>query len=223
MTQERWTEVDRYLAESLVRADPSLDAAIKASRASGLPSWDVSPTQGKLLYLIARLGGARSILEIGTLGGYSTIWLAKALPPGGQLISLEVEPKYAEVARSNVCHAGFSDMVEVRVGAALDTLPALANDGQRPFDVVFIDADKENIPRYFEWAITLSRVGSVIVVDNVIRDGKVMDAATTDPSVQGVRRLNELISADHRVSATAIQTVGVKGYDGFAIALVTSR
>jgi len=222
MTQELWTAVDRYITDLLVPPDPALDAALEASAASGLPPINVSPNQGKLLWLLARLQGARTILEIGTLGGYSTIWLARALPAGGRLITLEIDPKHAEVARASIAHAGLADVVELRLGRALDTLPQLAAEGCGPFDLIFIDADKPNNPDYFAWALKLSRRGSLIIVDNVVRDGAVIDAASSDPSVQGVRRLNELLAAEPRVSATAIQTVGSKGYDGFAIALVQS-
>ncbi|WP_460200460.1 O-methyltransferase [Scytonema sp. NUACC21] len=172
---------------------------------------------------MAQIQRARNILEIGTLGGYSTIWLARALPPDGRLISLEANPKHTEVARSNIAHAGLSNVVELRLGRALDTLPHLAAEGLAPFDLIFIDADKPNNPDYFVWALKLSRRGSLIIADNVVRNGAVVDAASSDPSVQGVRRFNELLAAEPRVSATVIQTVGSKGYDGFAIALVTSN
>jgi len=220
MTQELWTTVERYITHLLVPSDPALDGALEASAASGLPPINVSPNQGKLLMLLARLQGARTILEIGTLGGYSTIWLARALPADGRLITLEVDPMHAEVARANIARAGLSEVVELRLGRALDTLPQLAAEGRGPFDLIFIDADKPNNPDYFAWALKLSQRGSLIIVDNVVRDGAVIDAASSDLSVQGVRRLNELLAAEPRVSATAIQTVGSKGYDGFAIALV---
>lgn len=222
MTQELWTAVDRYITDLLVPPDPALDAALQASAAAGLPPINVSPNQGKLLLLLARLQGARTILEIGTLGGYSTIWLARALPVDGRLITLEVDPKHAEVARANIARAGLSEVVELRLGRALDTLPQLAAEGRGPFDLIFIDADKPSNPDYFAWALKLSRRGSLIIVDNAVRNGAVIDAASGDPSVQGVRRFNELLAAEPRVSATAIQTVGSKGYDGFAIALVTA-
>jgi predicted O-methyltransferase YrrM len=193
-----------------------------ASTEAGLPAINVAPNQGKLLHLWARMVGARSILEVGTLGGYSTIWLARALPDGGRLISLEADARHAEVARANIARAGLQAVVEVRLGMALDTLPELAAEGREPFDFVFIDADKPNNAAYFDWALTLSRPGSIIVVDNVVRDGDVIDADSDSSTVQGVRRLLERIAAEPRVSATAIQTVGAKGYDGFAIALVTS-
>jgi predicted O-methyltransferase YrrM len=218
MTEELWSQVDDYLGEVLVPADPALDAALAAAKAAGLPEIAVAPNQGKLLNLLARLAGARSILEIGTLGGYSTIWLARALPADGRLITLEADPKHAEVARANIAAAGFADVVDVRLGQALDTLPSV--EGR--FDVVFIDADKPNIPHYFEWALRLSRLGTVIIVDNVIRGGAVADASSTDPAILGVRKLHELIAAEPRVDATALQTVGGKGYDGFTLALVVS-
>lgn len=219
---ERWTEVDGYINEMLVGPDPALEAALRANAAAGLPAIDVSPSQGKFLHLVALIQGARSILEVGTLGGYSTIWLARALPPGGRLVTLEVDPKHAEVARANLDAAGVGDLVELRVGAALDTLPQLVDEGAGPFDLIFIDADKPSNPDYFTWALKLARVGSVIIIDNVVREGEVIDAGSDDPGVQGARKLNELLAAEPRVSATAIQTVGSKGYDGFAIAVVTA-
>lgn len=222
MTQAQWTEVDRYLNDTLTRSDAALRSALKASAAAGLPPINVAPNQGKFLQLLAQLQGAKKILEIGTLGGYSTIWLARALPPGGRLITLEYEPKHAEVARANLANAGLSDRVEVRVGRAVDTLPQLAAEGLAPFDFVFIDADKSGYPDYFEWSMKLTRRGGVIVLDNVIRAGAVADPNNTDPNVQGVRRAHERIAAEPRVSATAIQTVGLKGYDGFTIALVVA-
>jgi predicted O-methyltransferase YrrM len=220
MGKEQWTAVDQYLTDLLVKPDAALDSALQSSADAGLPSISVSACQGKLLHVLARLMGARNILEIGTLGGYSTIWLARALQPGGNLITLEIDPKHAEVARSNLARAGVSDRVEVRLGNALDLLPKIANERLSPFDLIFIDADKPSNPDYFSWALKLSRPGSLIVVDNVIRDGKIIDAHNTDPSVQGVRRLNDLIAAEPRASATVIQTVGSKGYDGLAIAIV---
>ncbi|AUX31769.1 MULTISPECIES: O-methyltransferase [Sorangium] len=222
MAQEQWSAVDRYITDLLVPPDAALDAALEASAAAGLPPINVAPNQGKLLHLLARIHGARAILEIGTLGGYSTIWLARALPAGGRLITLESEPKHAEVARANLDRAGLADRVELRLGRALDTLPKLAAEGRGPFDLIFIDADKPSNPDYFAWALKLSRRGSVIVVDNVVRSGAVVDPESADPNVQGVRRLYELLAAERRVSATAIQTVGAKGHDGLAIALVTA-
>ena len=211
-----WENVDRYISETLVQPDDALAAALEASDAAGLPPISVSPAHGKLLWLLARTLGAKRILEIGTLGGYSTIWLARGLAPGGRLVTLEALEKHAAVARKNLARAGLADRVEVHIGKALDTLPQLVG----PFDLAFIDADKQNNPEYFRWALKLSRPGSLLVVDNVVRDGAVIDARSRDAAVQGVRRLYELIAAEPRVSATAVQTVGVKGYDGFAIALV---
>src|SRR5215217_2219026 len=221
MTEEIWSAVDRYFSELLVSDDPALEAALAASAAAGLPAINVSPVQGKLLQLLARAIGARNVLEIGTLGGYSTIWLARALPDGGRVISLEADPRHAEVARANIARAGLDTRVEVRLGMALDLLPALS-ERMEPFDFVFIDADKPNNAAYFDWALRLSRPGSIIIVDNVVRDGDVIDAVSDSPTVQGVRRFLERLAAEPRVSATAIQTVGTKGYDGFAFALVTS-
>ncbi|ARV57361.1 methyltransferase [Nostocales cyanobacterium HT-58-2] len=222
MTQELWTAVDRYITDLFVPPDPVLDAALQTSATSGLPPHNVSPNQGKLLLLLAKIQGARTILEIGTLGGYSTIWLARALPTDGRLITLEADPKHAEVARANIARAGLTDKVELRLGRALDTLPQLAAESRDPFDLIFIDADKPSNPDYFAWALKLSRRGTLIIADNVVRNGAVVDATSNDASVQGVRRFNELLAAEPRVSATAIQTVGSKGYDGFAIAIVTA-
>jgi predicted O-methyltransferase YrrM len=222
MTQDQWTAVDRYIAESLVGADPALDAALDTSAAAGLPAINVSPNQGKLLYILARLLGARAILEIGTLGGYSTIWMARALSPGGRLITLEADQTHADLARTNIARAGLERVADVRVGKALDTLPIVAADGIGPFDLIFIDADKANTPAYFTWALKLARVGALIIVDNVVRKGAVADAATRDPDVQGMRRFFEMAAAEPRVDATAIQTVGSKGYDGFSVVLVTA-
>lgn len=221
MTAERWTQVDDYIEDVLLGSDAALENALRASEEAGLPAIQVTPSQGKLLHLLARYGGARSILEIGTLGGYSTIWLARALPPGGRLVTLELDPAYAEVARGNLERAGVAGLVEVRVGRALETLPILAAENAGPFDLLFVDADKPSNPEYFTWALELSRPGSLIVIDNVVREGAVIDEASDDPGVQGVRLMNELLAAEPRVSATAIQTVGSKGYDGFAVALVT--
>jgi predicted O-methyltransferase YrrM len=222
MTQDQWTAVDRYITDLFVSPDLALDAALEASDAAGLPPINVSPSQGKLLHLLARAMGAQNILEIGTLGGYSAIWLARALPAGGRLVTLEVDAKHAEVARANFARAGLADLVELRLGRALDTLPQLAADARGPFDLIFIDADKQNNPAYFAWALKLSRRGSLIVVDNVVRSGTVLDTDSGDPGVQGVRTLNAMLAAEPRVSATAIQTVGSKGHDGFALALVTA-
>ncbi len=220
--QEQWTAVERYLTDLLVQPDPALEAALQASAAAGLPPIQVSPNQGKLLLLLAQVQMARNILEIGTLGGYSTVWLARALPGNGRLITLELDEKFAAVARANIARAGLADVVELRLGRALETLPQLAAEGRGPFDLIFIDADKATYPDYFKWALKLSRRGSLIIADNIVRKGAVADATSSDPNVQGVRRFNELLAAEPRVSATAIQTVGSKGYDGFAIALVTA-
>ena len=217
MTKELWTDVDRYLTAHLVPPDAALDAALATSAAAGLPEIAVSPNHGKLLHLLAKVQGARKILEIGTLGGYSTIWLARALAPGGHLITLENDPRHADVARANLGNAGLGRIVQVRVGAALDTLPQLVAEGRGPFDLIFIDADKVNTPSYFTWALTLSRPGGLIVVDNVVRDGAVADASSTDQAVQGMRQFFELVRSEPRVEATAIQTVGIKGYDGLAL------
>jgi predicted O-methyltransferase YrrM len=225
MTQEQWTAVDRYITDHLLEPDAVLDAALHDSTAAGLPPIAVTPNQGKLLQLLLRLAGARTVLELGTLGGYSTIWLARALPADGHLVTLEANPRYAEVARANIERAGLAGIVEMRVGPALDTLPELASEGAYPFDAIFIDADKQNYPGYFAWALKLSRPGTLIIGDNVVRDGAILDPNARDPAgegvVQGVRRFYELLAAEARVSATAIQTVGDKGHDGFALALVT--
>jgi|SRR5580698_342876 predicted O-methyltransferase YrrM len=220
MSQELWTSVDRYITDTLIPADPVLEAALSASTDAGLPPIAVAPNQGKWLMILAQIVGAQLILEMGTLGGYSTIWLARALPPDGSLVTLEADPKHAEVARANIALAGFADKVEVRLGKALETLPEIAAEGLSPFDFIFIDADKGNYPGYLEWALKLSRPGTLIIADNVVRDGAVIDAANPDPAVQGVRRMNEIIASEPRLNATAIQTVGSKGYDGFAIAIV---
>lgn len=222
MSQEQWTAVDDYITARLIPPDPVLEAALAATAAAGIPMINVAPNQGKLLYVLAVAHGARTILEIGTLAGYSTIWLARALPADGRLITLEYEPKHAEVARANIARAGLAAQVEVRVGAALDTLPQLAAEDAGPFDLVFIDADKVNSVAYFNWALKLTRPGSLIIIDNVVRDGKVIDAASRDVSVQGVRALYEALAAEPRVAATAVQTVGSKGYDGLAVAVVLS-
>jgi predicted O-methyltransferase YrrM len=199
-----------------------MEAVLAASAAAGLPPINVGANQGKMLQLLAQVRGARRILEIGTLGGYSTIWLARALPPDGRLITLEFEPRHAAVARANFVRAGLEDLIELRLGNALELLPRIADQAEGPFDLVFIDANKEAIPEYFAWALKLSRRGTVIVVDNVIRNGEVVEAASTDPGVRGVRRFFELLPLERRVSGTALQTVGAKGYDGFAVLLVTS-
>ena len=216
MGQKTWTAVDDYLSELIVRPDPALDAAVADSHAAGLPEIAVTASQGKLLNLLARAMGARRILEIGTLGGYSAIWLARSLPPGGRLISLEYSPKHAQVARANLARAGLAEVTEVRVGAGLDLLPELTE----PFDFFFIDADKEGYPDYFRACVKLSRPGSVMVFDNAVREGEVLDSASRDPEVRATRRLYEDIAAEPRVAATTIQTVGSKGYDGFCMILV---
>jgi predicted O-methyltransferase YrrM len=223
LSRKTWSAVDRYFAEVLNPSDPALDAALEASDAAGLPPIGVAPNQGKLLQLLARAIGARSILEIGTLGGYSTIWLGRALPAEGRLVTIEADRKHAEVAWANITRAGLADIVELRLGRAAEVLPELAAEGYGPFDFIFIDADKPSNPDYFAWALRLARPGSLIVVDNVVRDGAVANARSRDPGVQGVRRMNEMVAADPRVSATAIQTVGAKGYDGFAVALVIAN
>jgi len=215
-----WDAVDRFIADHLLENDPALQAALEASEAAGLPAINVAANQGKLLMLLAQAISARRILEIGTLGGYSTIWLARGLAPGGRLVTLEANPAYAEIARANIARAGIGETVEVRVGRAQDTLPGLTADG--PFDLIFIDADKPGTPGYFQWAVRLSRRGSLIIVDNVVREGAVLDAASGDANVQGMRRFFELAATDPRVSGTALQTVGAKGHDGLAILLVTA-
>jgi len=220
--QDQWTAVDRYLVSALLPPDPALDEALRANAAAGLPAIDVAPNQGKMLHLIAQMQGARAILEIGTLGGYSTIWLARALPRDGRLVTLEAEAKHAEVARANVARAGLASVVEIRVGRALETLPRLAEEGRGPFDLVFIDADKQNNAEYVAWALRLTRPGSVIVVDNVVRAGRVIDAGSDDPQIQGTRRLFDALAREPRLSATAIQTVGSKGHDGFVLARVVA-
>jgi predicted O-methyltransferase YrrM len=221
MAPEQWTAVDRYFSDLLKLSDPALEAALQASAAAGLPSIHVSPNQGKMLHLLARIQGARTILEIGTLGGYSTIWLARALPPGGRLVTLESDPRHAEIARGNIARAGLAGIVELRLGQALDSLAQLAAEGSGPFDLIFIDADKEGYADYLKWSLKLARPGSLIIADNVVRKGGVIDPANPDPRVQGVRRFNALLAAEPRLTATVLQTVGSKGYDGFALAVVT--
>lgn len=215
----RWEQVDGYVTERLVEADPALDAALADSAAAGLPDIQVSAPQGKFLHLLARIHGARTILEVGTLGGYSTIWLARALPPGGRLVTLEVDPTHAETARGNLARAGLADVAEVLTGPALETLPTLTG----PYDLVFIDADKRNNPDYVRAALRLTRPGSVIVVDNVVRQGRVLDADSTEADVVGTRATYDLVAAEPRLDATALQTVGAKGWDGFLVALVGPR
>jgi predicted O-methyltransferase YrrM len=216
MDEQTWQSVDEYFAGQLFAPDPVLDAALEANALAGLPAIDVSPAAGKLLHLLARSVGARRILEVGTLGGYSTIWLARALPTDGRLVTCEINPHHAEVARTNLARAGLDGLVDVRVGAALDTLSTL----EGPFDLAFIDADKQSNAEYFRHALHLSRPGTMIVVDNVVRGGRVADADSPDPDVRGTRALTEAVAQEPRVEATAIQTVGTKGYDGFLLAVV---
>ncbi|MFD3333336.1 O-methyltransferase [Streptomyces sp. NPDC058700] len=222
MTNPQWTAVDAYFAETIAPADDVLTAALAESSAAGLPEIAVAPNQGKLLHLLASMQGARNILEIGTLGGYSTIWLARALPADGRLISLEYDPAHADVARANIARAGLDTVVEVRTGAALDSLPGLETEGAGPFDLVFIDADKVNNPRYVEWALRLSRPGTVIIVDNVVRGGAIVTPHPDDPAITGTRELFDLVAAEPRLDATALQTVGAKGYDGLLLARVVN-
>lgn len=220
MADETWSAVDDYIGGLLAPHDEALEAAVRSSGEAGLPSIQVSPPQGKLLLLLAKTVAARTILEFGTLGGYSTIWLARALPPDGRLITLEADPGYAETAAANIERAGLSELVDLRVGAALDLLPALEAEGAGPFDLTFIDADKVHTPDYFAWALEHSRPGSLIIADNVVRGGTLVEIDSDDPTPAAQRRLHEQIAADPRVDATTIQTVGGKGYDGFTIALV---
>jgi predicted O-methyltransferase YrrM len=220
MSEKVWTAVDRYITDNLVPGDAALNAVLAANAAAGLPAIDVAPNQGKFIHLLARMSGARRILEIGTLGGYSTIWLARALPAEGRLITLEFEALHAAVARENIARAGLASVVEIRVGPALASLARLQEEGAEPFDFIFIDADKDNYLGYLEGALRLSRPGTVIVADNVVRDGAVVDPESADPRVQGVRRFIKMMAGDPRLDATALQTVGVKGYDGFALAVV---
>jgi predicted O-methyltransferase YrrM len=224
VSQERWSAVDRYVEEKLVGADAALADAQQASEQAGLPAIALTPALGKLLHLLARMHGARSILEVGTLGGYSTIWLARALPGDGRLVTLELNPDYAAVAAANVDRAGLAGLIKIEVGPALDSLQALIAQDAGPFDLIFIDADKQSTPEYFKLALELAHPGSVIVTDNVVRDGAIVDAHSDDPRAQGMRRFHELLASGqlggHRVSATTVQTVGAKGYDGFTLALV---
>jgi predicted O-methyltransferase YrrM len=220
MSEKLWTAVDQYTTHLLLPADAALDAALASSEVAGLPSISVSPSQGKLLMMLAQLAGAKQILEIGTLGGYSSIWLGRALAPGGRLITLEANPKHAEVARGNIARAGLAEVVEVRLGDARAGIQQLAAEGRGNFDLIFIDADKQSIPHYLEWSLKLSHPGTLIIVDNVIRDGALIDAKSEDPNVIGARRMHEMLAAEPRLSATTIQTVGSKGYDGLTLALV---
>ncbi|HXA14114.1 MAG TPA: O-methyltransferase [Opitutaceae bacterium] len=220
MTQEQWTKVDGYFGQALLPPDAVLQSALAANSSAGLPAIDVSPPQGKFLYLLAKIHGARRILEIGTLGGYSTICMARALPRDGLLVTLEAEPKHAEVARQNIERAGLAGSVRIIIGKALDSLPKLKAEAKEAFDLIFIDADKPNTPEYYRWALELSRPGTVIIADNVVRKGEVANPDSSDPNVQGMRRLIEVLSKDRKVEVTAIQTVGAKGYDGFVMARV---
>jgi predicted O-methyltransferase YrrM len=219
---QRWTEVDRYITDRLVPREPSFDAALEANAAAGLPSIDVAPNQGKLLHLLALSKGARRILEIGTLGGYSTMWLARALPAEGRLVTLELNPRHAKIAQANIDRAGHSKQVEIRVGPAQDSLAQLHAEHTDPFDFIFIDADKPSIPAYLDWSLKLARPGTLIVIDNVVREGAIVDSSTSDPAVQGARAMFEMLAAHPRLSSTAIQTVGSKGHDGFALAVVVA-
>jgi predicted O-methyltransferase YrrM len=218
---ELWSSVDSWFAAQLIETDAALDHALSESTRAGLRPINVSRTQGKLLHLIARMTGARNVLEVGTLGGYSSIWMARALPEDGRLITLEIDPNTAEIARLNFAFAGLNSMIEVRVGAALDSLRQIATEELPPFDLVFIDADKESNPDYFEWALKLTHPGSVILIDNVVRRGRVIDSNDTESDMIGVRRVTEMVAAESRVTATVMQTVGEKGYDGLLVALVT--
>lgn len=220
MDIDRWSLVDGYIADKLIGGDPALESALAANCAAGLPAIDVSPAQGKMLHLLARLQGARRILEVGTLGGYSTIWLARALSPDGQLVSLELDPGHAEIARANLERAGVGDRVDVRVGQARILLKGMVDEGAEPFDLFFIDADKESSVDYLSYSLQLSRPGSLIIVDNVVREGRIVDPASDNPMVQGIRRLYDAIETTPGLSATAIQTVGAKGWDGFLMLLV---
>lgn len=217
-----WSAVDDYLEEQLVPEEDEFQFALAACDAAGLPAIAVSTPQGKLLHLLARMTGAKRVLEVGTLGGYSTLWLARALPPEGRLVTLELDAKHAVVARANFARAGFADAIELREGPALESLAALHAEGGAPFDLVFVDADKPNNPRYLEWALELTRRGSVIVLDNVVREGAVLDATSDNPAVRGTREAIAFVGTHPRLSATALQTVGAKGYDGFLLALVTA-
>jgi predicted O-methyltransferase YrrM len=222
MTDQIWTNVDKYLTDLFIPQDAALEAALEASSSAGLQPINVSPLQGKLLYLLAKSHRATNILEIGTLGGYSTIWLGRALPGNGRLTTLEADPKHAEIARANIARADLSGAVEVRLGRAQDTLPRLVAEQRGPFDLIFIDADKTGYADYFAWSLKLAHRGTLIIADNVIRKGAVADPASADANVQGVRRFQEAVAAEKRVTATGVQTVGSKGYDGFALILVTA-
>ena len=220
MSEEIWSQVDHYLADLFTPPDPLLDAVLASSAAAGLPEIQVPPHQGKLLQLMAQMCGAKRILELGTLGGYSTIWMARALPPDGKMVTLEYEPAHAAVAKANFERAGLSSKIDLRVGAALATLPQLEADGSGPFDLIFLDADKENYPNYLSWCLKLSHPGTIFIADNIVRNGAVIDPDSSDPRVQGVREFNALVAQESRLCATAIQMVGSKGYDGFIVARV---
>ena len=221
MSEAAWSDVDAYIGDNLLAdSDPIFEQVLRANAAGGLPAIDVSPAQGKFLNLLVKISGARRILEIGTLGGYSTIWMAKALPTDGRLVSLEFAEKHAAVARDNLARAGLLERAEVRVGAALDSLPKVESEGLGPFDLIFIDADKPNNPHYLDWAIRLSRPGTVIILDNVVRDGRVVEAKSQDRNVKGARAAFELLKTHPRVDSTALQTVGLKGWDGFILGVV---
>jgi predicted O-methyltransferase YrrM len=222
MNQDLWTSVDHYITDNLVHSDQPLNDAVRANAKAGLPSIDVTPSQGKLFHLFARMQGARRILEVGTLGGYSTIWFARALPPDGKLVTLEIDPKRARVAADNIHRAGLTPLVDLRVGPALESLAQLHAENVTPFDLIFLDADKPNNPAYLEWAIQLSRPGTVIIGDNVIHEGAILDANHTDPRVTGTRTFLDRLGSHPRLDATAIQTVGSKGHDGFALAIVNA-
>jgi len=220
--QDTWTQVDHYFGGHLVSSDPAFEAVLRANREAGLPAIDLTPLQGKFLHLLARICGGRRILEVGTLGGYSTLWLARALPPDGVLITLERNPDHARVARSNLQQAGVMDRIDLRLGPAAETLRELVDAHLAPFDFIFLDADKASLSEYLDWSLKLARTGTIIVADNVVREGKVLDAASDDHDVQGVRRLTERLAAEPRLSSTVLQTVGIKGYDGFALAVVVA-
>lgn len=220
--RELWTQVDDYYGDLLAPSDEILDSVLLANEQAGLPAIGVSRLQGKFLEVLVRVSGARSILEIGTLGGYSTIWMARALPDGGRIVTLELDPRHAEVALANLLRAGVGERVDLRVGKAMESLPKLVGTAAAPFDLIFIDADKESYPEYLDWSLKLSHPGTVIVGDNVVRDGKVVDPECDDPRVQGIRRFAARLAAEPRLSSTAMQTVGAKGYDGFTLAVVQS-
>jgi len=220
--QTVWRQVDRYFEERIIEHDPILEQVLHENRKAGLPAIDVTPLQGKLLHLLVMMHGSRRILEIGTLGGYSTIWMARALPPDGKIVTLELEPRHAKVAEQNLILANVKDKVDIRVGPALDQLAKMKEESVEPFDLVFIDADKANIPNYLRWALRFSRPGTVIICDNVVRNGEVINGMSSDPNVNGVRSFFDMLADEQRVTATAVQTVGSKGYDGFSIGIVTA-